>query len=150
MGNTADSIELQARIADLERQVDSLRRLVEGTEHRGLVPLDLQSLYWEASRMYRVRKTSKEIHLWGCLIRSLDVRQLLALGRLTHDPFPWKPFLVLLDHAAMDGYLVDEPTAHLLEIAQDLMNAQGLALLTPADVMGTPLAVVQALETLQG
>ncbi len=67
---------------------------------------------------------------------------------MVNDPFPWKPFLALLDHATDAGYLVDDATEHLLHIAQELLNAQGLWLLTPADLMGSPLAIQEAVASI--
>jgi len=146
MSSSLDQMDLQARISDLERQMRGVETLMLGRGREDYTVEGLRSLYWEACR--RVRDLApREVHLWSNLIQGLTTTQLLLLGRLTGDAFPWKPFLALLDHASVQGYLVDDATEHILGRAQDLLNAQGLWLLTPADLMGTPLAIQTALAS---
>jgi hypothetical protein len=144
----ADLLTLQAKIADMGRKIDGLQRMVYGRDPSEYSAADLQSLYWEACRRLG-DLAPREVFLWSCLIRNLGAAQLLTLGRLVQDPFPWKPFLALLDHATAQDFLVDDVTEHLLDTAQDLLTAQGLWMLTPADLMGTPLAVHQAVEDIR-
>jgi hypothetical protein len=144
--NSPDEIALQARVLDLERKIDTLQALVQGNVHQPYDEQALQALYWDACRRFG-RLKPREAFLWSCCIRNLDVTQLLTLGRLVHDPFPWKPFLVLLDWATEEGHLVEEATEHLERIAQDLLYAQGLWLLSPCDLMASPLEVQKALRS---
>lgn len=148
MSDTPDSYSLQARVFDLESQLAQLQLLLQGQQRSGFSIEALHGLYWEACRSF-ARLTEKEVFLWNSLIQGLDVQQLLKLGRRVQDPFPWKPFLVLLDHATLEGYFVDDATEHLLRIAQELLNIQGLWVLTPADVMGKPLAVQLAVSAVK-
>lgn len=136
---------LQARVADLEHQVKRLQLLLSGTESGGLTEASLEALYWEACRSFRQLKR-RDVVLWASLIQSLTVRHLLRLARSVRDPAPWKPFLVVLDWATKAGCDVDQATEHVLACAQELLNLQGLWILTPADLMGTPLAIQAAVS----
>jgi hypothetical protein len=147
MGDNSDQMHLQARLADAERRVAKLQVFVFGGIHQDYDRLDLQSLYWKACHRY-IDLSRHEAYLWCRILKNMSTAQLLTLARDVQDPFPWKPFLVLLDYASMDGYPVDDATEHLLEIAQDLLNLQGLDLLTPNDLMGTPLSIQKAVASL--
>lgn len=79
----------------------------------------------------------------------LDARQLLTLAQNTGDPHPWRPMLALLDEYLGAGFDVANARSHLLGIAQDLLNAQGLDLLQPYDVMAHPLAIQVAASAIR-
>ncbi len=147
MSFTLEQMQLQARLSDVELQLATLQRLIQGQHKQGFTPSELEGLYWEACRRVKDLRP-REVFLWCCMVRNLTVNQLLTMGRAVSDPFPWKPFLALLDRATVDGYLTDEATEYLLHIAQELLNAQGLWVLTPADLMGTPLAIQEAVAAL--
>lgn len=138
---------LQARVADLEQQVNRLQLLISGAEGGGLTDASLEALYWEACRSYTTLN-QRDVFLWETLIHGLTVRHLLHLARRVQDPFPWKPFLVLFDHATHAGCDVDAATAHVLACAQELLNLQGLWVLVPADLMGKPLAIQEAVTSM--
>ena len=78
---------------------------------------------------------------WERQIFSLDSRTFLIMARLTRDPMPWQPFLYLLDVYVDKGYALEVVRSHLLSVAQDLLNLQGLELVKPRDVMRSPLLI---------
>jgi hypothetical protein len=78
----------------------------------------------------------------------LDTRVLIRLGRLLNDPFPFRPFLAALDHCRERGVQgAEEAAAHLESVCRDFLDAAGLELLDPRDVMGK-LRLSEALENL--
>lgn len=138
MRDNSDLIRLQAKLADIERRLSSVQRLAFGQATASHTQRDLEVMYWAAVRSYD-NTTKGELELWIPLIKGLTAEQLLVLGRVVDDPYPWMPFLALLDHSAVRGLDVDHTTVDFLQVIQDFLCAQGLHILTASDVMGNAL-----------
>jgi hypothetical protein len=149
MSDAIDTVALQASIADFHRRVRVLEAAVHGDEQRPL-PIDLlQGLYVDA--FARREPTVSDARMWARQAFMLDARQLLILAQITGDMHPWRPILGLLDHFLGHGFEeVRSSRAHLLSVAQDLLDAQGLDLIQPYDVMGQPYSVRAAISALSG
>lgn len=147
MISSLDPPELQATISDFERRIALLEEMIHGTPQQDL-PIDfLLGLYLDAQRELPV--TPELGRHWVRQAYLLDARQLLTLVRRSHDLHPWRPILHIIDRYVDEGY---EPAvgaqAHLLSIAQDLLNAQGLELIRPRDVMGHQLPMQAAISAI--
>jgi hypothetical protein len=149
MIRTLDRALLQARVEDLERQVDALNAQIVGRTSGLFRPEQLVTLYMDAAKTPAYDEMSAR-H-WARQIFCLDVRQFLFMARLCRDPFPWQPFLRLLDLYVVEGfdYLVDDAHSHVLSVAQGLLNIQGLRKIGPRDVMGNPLRIKAAISTIR-
>lgn len=139
--NIPDPVWLQARVTDLENKVRVLTKHLD-VQIRMLSPKALISLYMDANRGPIFDDSSARN--WARLIICLDTRQLLLMARYTSDPFPWQPFLYLLDIYIKDGFGLEEARNHLLDAAQGLLNSQGLSKICPRDIMANPLRIKQA------
>lgn len=93
--------------------------------------------------------TERSGRSWARLTLTLDSSQLLVLVRLTGDPFPYQGLLAVLDAHAAQEHDVTDAREHLLKIAQGLLNAQGLELIRPRDVMGMPPLKTRAARTIR-
>lgn len=141
-----DLPELQATVFDLRRRLAVLEELVHGQEHQEL-PVDfLLGIYVDSQRS--VTPSEENCRHWCRQALLLDARQLLRMVRLTHDLHPWRPLLALLDQYAEIDFDVETAREHLLEVAQDLLDSQGLELIRPRDVMGHQLPIRAAISAI--
>lgn len=138
----------EAQMRDLSRRIDQLERLIHGTGRTQWPAPELAQLYVEACRTPK-SVTSELAKLWDHTARNLDVVQLIVLARYIRDPFPWRPFLNRLDHLTQQGFDMEEATGHLLAIARDMMDAQGMTKLQPEDVLKQPLLTSDAFSTIR-
>jgi hypothetical protein len=132
--NTSDPLVLQAKVAGLERRVRHLEVRAFGEPQPENCFLTLYSIYVDAL-MGRVDFTQTSADLWNHITINLDEEVLLALGRHTSDPFPWKPLLLVLDHLASHDYDTAQATDHLLKLSSSLLSLQGLGRLRPEDLL---------------
>ena len=139
MSDIADNLSLQATISDFQRRIRTLESSVYGLEQQ---PLRVDLLYGLYLDTHRTSEKSQFLaRMWCRQIFALDARQLLTLARNTGDPYPWRPMLAMLDDYLSNGFDVAPAREHLLGAAQDLLNAQGLDLVQPYDVMAHPFAI---------
>lgn len=113
-----------------------LEEMIHGREQAPLPQEFLAGAYMDSQKEPSL--TPEICSHWTRQVFMLDVRQLLAMVRLTHDIHPWKPLLIILDKLCQAGLEAEKARLHLLSIAQQLLDVQGLELLRPRDVMGTP------------
>lgn len=106
----------------------------------------LVSLYWDACKAPSLDETTAR-H-WERQLYRLDVRALLVMARTTSDPSPWHPLLLLLDRYIREGFDLHTCREHILSVAQDLLNIQGLRKIKPRDMAGNPLRVKALLATI--
>lgn len=137
---------LAAALFDQDRRLRAVERVIGG-EPVALPIRRLQELYLDASRVQEVDE--HDARHWAMHALHLDCCQLLALAKLLGDPFPWQPVLLVLDACAQAGHDVADAQTHLLEIAQDLLRAQGLELVRPRDLMGTPIRMKAAADAIR-
>jgi hypothetical protein len=137
----------RATLADLSRKMGIVEMLLLGTAHKLPHPTHLTTLYFDACRQEKFDDPVLARH-WERQIYILDARALLMMARRLRDPTPWHPFLVLLDRFIENGIDLETCRQHLLSIAQDLLNLQGLRKITPRDIAGNPLRVKAALAAI--
>lgn len=106
----------------------------------------LVSLYWDACKAPSLDETTAR-H-WERQLNRLDARTLLVMARTTSDPSPWHPLLLLLDRYIRNGFDLHDCREHILSVAQDLLNIQGLRKIKPRDMAGNPLRVKALLATI--
>lgn len=86
----------------------------------------------------------------AALLRSVGLlltpRSLLDLGRMAEDPFPWRPFLMALDSMEASGEDVRDAVEWVHGCAEELLAAQGLGMLRPADVLRSPVGPLNELH----
>lgn len=140
-----DPITLAALI-DQERRIRALEQAL-GAEHMGLERRRLGELYFDA--LEPVEPSEAVARHWARSALCLDTCQLLALAKLMGDPFPWQGILGTLDRLSAAGLDVEDARAHVLEIAQGLLQAQGLELIRPRDVMAAMPQMKRALATIR-
>jgi len=135
-------IENVSEIQELQIQLSALTRRFNRMESNifGLNPLrnklrELLSLYTDARESRITSETSAR--LWAAIVNNLDEVSLFLLARHTRDPFPWRPFLALLDAHTSKGHgaYTERATLHLLEVAESMLKLQGLGALRPCDVL---------------
>jgi hypothetical protein len=114
------------------------------TEQAG--PTHLVSLYWDACRAPALDETT--VRHWERQLFRLDARSFLKMARATSDPAPWHPMLLLLNRYEKAGYNVRSCKDHILSVAQDLLNLQGLRKIRPQDMCGNQLRVKALLATI--
>lgn len=135
-GNAAHLLDLERRIRELEA-TSGLPSLPEYDRD------DAVSLYLCACKPQI--PTEESAQLWAAAAHGLTARTLLLLAGDVRDPFPWKPFLHVLDACSAAGFKTQKAAVRLVAVAQDLLALQGLGpLVTVADVMGAPLQVHRA------
>lgn len=149
MIRTLDRAQLQARVDDLELKVEALNAQILGRNQVMFHAHQLVSLYMDAAKGPAYDEVSAR-H-WARQIFCLDTRQLLVTARLCRDPFPWQPFLRLLDLYMVEGFdiYVTEAQDHLLKVARALLDLQGLRKIQPRDVMGNPLRIKAAISAIR-
>lgn len=141
------TLDLKATVLDLERRVAMLETMLHGHTLPAFTEPLLIRMYLDAHRPpprdpVLARAVTRQLYL-------LDTRLLLLLGRAVHDPFPWRPFLLLADRCVAKGLEgAVEAREHLFDIIHGLLDLMGLELLEPYDVMGK-LRVKEAVELLK-
>jgi hypothetical protein len=130
------STDALATILDLERRV----RLLEQGLYGHTVPQASAALltrcYLEAHRAMQ-QIEAENAGVWVAQAYLWDVRALVALGRQVNDPYPFRPFIAVLDACVLHGVPgADAALQHLESVSQDLLVAQGLELVRPRDTMG--------------
>jgi hypothetical protein len=131
-----NTVDWKAAVLDLERRV----ALLEIRNYGHANPLCGEALlircYLDAHKAGALMDPVA-CRAWVRQIWMLDVRALVRIGRALGGTFPWRPFLVTLDlFVVRDVTGATEAREHLLTISQDLLNAVGLELIGPRDVMG--------------
>lgn len=131
------TVDWKAHLLDLERRTS----LLEIRNYGHATPLCGEALlvhaYLDAHKAAQLR----EPVACRAFVRSiylLDVRALVRIGRAVRDNYPWRPFLAALDlycRRQIEGG--EEAREHLLSISTELLQAMGLELLQPRDVMGS-------------
>lgn len=135
---SSDPVHLQATIFDFQRRIAMLEETIRGVEQKDLPTDFLLGLYLDS--MSESLLTPDTGTHWVRQAYLLDARQLLHLVRLSCDLHPWRGILSILDRLLSIGFApAERAREHVLSIAQDLLNAQGLELIHPRDVMGHPL-----------
>lgn len=142
------SSELRARLFDLERRIAEIEPLIHG-KHRAQTNIhDLIRLYIDAS-LATQDMSPRGRNLWVGVVGALSVTQLFELGKHAADPFPWLPFLHVLDSYTAQGYDVENATDHLIVCATELLRSQGMSKLRVEDVVGRPGRLSDALNAYQ-
>jgi hypothetical protein len=145
--SSLDLTELQAVILDLQRRLGVLEETIHGQEQQDLPTDFLLGIYIDSQRP--VTLSPETCRHWSRQALLLDAHQLLNMVRLTQDLHPWRPLLALLDQFAEADFAGAEVArAHLLDVAQDLLIAQGLELIQPRDVMGHQLPIRAAIAAI--
>lgn len=141
------TIDQRAAHFDLERRVALLETMLHGHTLPTFTAPTLIRLYMDAHRPPAADLTAARAQVRQLYL--LDARLLMILGRLVRDPFPFRPFLLLADRCVARG-VEAAPTAreHVLIVAQGLLDAMGLEVLEPRDVMGD-LRLNEALQLLK-
>lgn len=146
MPNIPETQELQGILLDMQRKISRLEASVFVTATPDLTREELVDLYIDA--IFEVPDfTDTSAKLWSACALSLNEVGVLRLGIEVLDPFPWRPFLFVLDAHTAKGYeiLTERATRHLLELAENTIKLQGLWPLRPCDVIHTPTAIGQVL-----
>jgi hypothetical protein len=129
------NVDLTASIFDLERRIALLEQKQYGHAAPQAGAALLTRCYVEAHRLVR-DIDPKMAGVWVAQAYLWDVRALVALGRAVNDPYPYRPFLAVLDRCVLSGVPGAEAAlAHLEEVSQQLLVAQGLELVRPRDTM---------------
>ena len=147
MGTQNTQMELSLRLADAERRLHELESRLLGKSRGPKEPDTLLHLYLEAAKGARVVDAQAAL-LWAAVIEQLGTVDLLVLGRLTRDPFPYLPFLRILESGIRDGYDLGVAHQRLVAAAEALLRAQGLGKLRVADVRHTPSAIHRAFSAI--
>ena len=141
-----------SRLLDLEIDVATLRRRVEALEAHTFgrvssagAPHPLFSIYAHLL-CDGVTATPDSAALLRSVTLLLTPRSLLDLGRMAEDPFPWRPFLLALDHMEAAGHEVQDALSWVHGCAEELLRAQGLSALKPADVLMSPVGPLNELR----
>lgn len=147
MSDIADNLSLQATISDFHRRIRGLEATLHGVEQQPMRTDLLYGLYIDSHK--KREKSAFLARMWCRQIFMLDARQLLTLAQSTGDPYPWRPMLAMLDEYLEAGFDTAPARTHLLGAAQDLLNAQGLDLLQPYDLMAHPFAIQVAASAIR-
>lgn len=143
-----DPLVASAQFIDLDRRL----RALELALGRGAPPEycseELCSLYLHA--VSAQAPTLQDARLWITVARSLSVEDFAKMATSIRDPFPWRPFLTRLDHLEAHGlHGVRPATAHLLKVAEGLLQAQGLGgIVAISDIVAGPTATERALRAI--
>lgn len=141
-----------SRIIDLEVEVYTLRRRIGALEARifggvdeleGPNPLFQVYTHLQCSG---VQPDEDAAALLRACTLLLTPRNLMDLGRMTGDPFPWRPFLAALDLLEVTGHDVAASSQWVQGCAEDLMRAQGLEMLRVEDVIRSPAGPLHELR----
>lgn len=94
----------------------------------------LQALYVDACTG-RVHPTEMTATSWAASVSLLDEEMLLEIARASGDPFPWRCFLLVMDRFTFHGFNMELATDHLLEMARNMLDMQGLSKVQPEDLL---------------
>lgn len=109
-----------AEIVDLEARIEALeKRPLQKIPHEYLT-----TLYLDSSK--NQEESEINARAWVRQIMMLDVKSLLLMAQQTMDPFPWQPLLKRIDHLAETYAEARVASAHLRDIAEQLLALQGL------------------------
>jgi hypothetical protein len=130
------STDSNASILDLERRVRLLEQGLYGHTAPQAGAVLLTRCYLEAHRLLK-HLDPENVAVWVAQAYLWDVRALVTLGRHVNDPYPFRPFLAVLDLCVLQSVPgAEEALRHLESVSQDLLTAQGLELVRPRDTMG--------------
>ncbi len=141
---SSDPAYLQATIFDFQRRIGLLEEMIHGVEQQDLPTDFLLGLYMDS--MCEITPTPEMGKHWVRQAYLLDTKQLLRLSRLSCDLHPWRGVLSILNRLlAAEFEPAEKAREHILSVAQDLLNLQGLELLRPQDVVGHQLPMRAAI-----
>lgn len=138
-------VDLEVDVATLRRRLNTLEARVTGAVSELPGPHPLYKLYTHLLLSGLTPSEESAVLMRSC-VSYLTPRSLLDLGRLTNDMFPWRPFLGALDHLHVAGYDVGDAVTWLEGCARDLLRAQGLSVLSLADVIRSPVGPLHNLQ----
>jgi len=141
--DSPDIQALQATVHTLEQEVQELRALVTGSTGTLRGRLTVVPLYWDAVQG-QVSYSETEAKLWEHLVLSLTHTTLLSLARTTRDPFPWRAFLLVLDGFTARGYPLNNATAHIQQLARNMLDSLGLWKLDIGDLFNAPYPTMKS------
>lgn len=122
-----------ARLFDLERRFALVETALHAHTMPGLSEAHLIRLYLDGHK----RIVSQDMATaWVRQLYLIDCCALLALGTWLCDPHPFRPFLFVADQCcALQAPDAEAARVHILSVARDLLDTQGLQLVEPRDVM---------------
>jgi hypothetical protein len=144
-------LDVVAEVRDLKQRLHALESIFHGQPTIDLRGSLLIRMYLEAHRVPEFGGTLSGMAIAEGWVRQsflLDRVTLITLGREVNDPFPWRPFLVLLDRCAsrnVPGAM--EARQRLMGLAQELLDLAGLEVLQPRDVLGS-LRIEEAISAI--
>lgn len=138
-------IDTQVDLYTLKRRLDALESRLYGAIDDVDGPMPLFGVY---SHLIcdGVLPTADSAALLAACSMFLTPRKLLDLSRSTGDMFPWRPFLLALDVLDQQGFEVGHAREWLESSIQDFMRAQGLEMLSIADVLSSPTGPLHELR----
>lgn len=142
-----NTVDLGAELLDLRHRVSLLEGALHGGPRNDVRGAMLIRMYLEAHKIPGLAGMPLA-EAWVRQIYLLDRMTLIHLSRQVNDPFPWRPFLALLDGCVaqrIPGAL--EARKYLLGLAEDLLEQAGLEVLHPRDVMGS-LRISEAISAI--
>lgn len=139
------TIDLEVDLATMKKRLEALEARVLGSVDSLHGPHPLFLVY--SHLLFDGLTPSKESAalMQSCALL-LTPRNLLDLGRMTSDMFPWRPFLAALDLLQVTGHSVEKATEWVISCATDLLKAQGLGMLRVEDVLRSPVGPLQELK----
>lgn len=142
-----NTLDIAVELRDLHQRVGLLESILHGRSRVDLRGALLVRMYLEVHKIPGIAGSSLA-EAWVRQIYLLDRTTLVVLGREVNDPFPWRPFLVLLDRCVSRSIPgAQEARAYLLELAQELLDLVGLEVLQPRDVLGS-LRITEAISAI--
>jgi len=138
-------IDTQVDLYTLKKRLEALEARLYGVIDDVEGPMPLFGAY---SHLIcdGVLPTADSANLLSTCSMYLTPRNLLDLSRSTGDMFPWRPFLLALDVLDLRGFDVEAARVWLESSIQDFMRAQGLEMLTIADVLHSPTGPLHELR----
>lgn len=149
---TLSPLELAAQVTALERRVRHLQKKLDAPEPPMLDELHTVETYFWSLRLLRGRSLAEEeAYLAAAAALALDEPRLLAIAKRTGDPYPWAPLLRVLRAAAAlhPSPIVVRASTHLRELAENLLELQGLGIVPVDDILlgaCTPSVAADALN----
>ena len=137
-----NDVEHHVELAALQRRIESLELLVFGGIRRGPEPEQVMALFVEATRILGAGDLPVDaVAGWTHAILTLDETNLLGLARQLEDPAPWRVFLRMLVQLRARGFVEEVSAAdvHLREVVRNVLDAAGLGLVTPDDMLRSEL-----------
>lgn len=135
-------VQRAVELSVLRRRVERMELLVLGGTRRGPEPEQVMALFVEATRSLGAGQLPTDaVAGWAHAILTLDEANLLALAQQLEDPAPWRVFLRMLVRFREHG-LVEEVSAaetHLRSIVRNVLDAAGLGLVAPDDMLRSEL-----------